>query len=116
MKKHRTTVAGTDLFSMFTSAMSKVDPTTNSIATLMQQCTQFLELAEQRHREAEERAHHTEEPSQHLKLIQLLHSGKIDQATYDELKPQHQRFNYISFIVIYYVYKYLDHLHLLYSL
>jgi hypothetical protein len=47
MKKHRTTVAGTDLFSMFTSAMSKVDPTTNSIAALMQQCTQFLELAEQ---------------------------------------------------------------------
>jgi hypothetical protein len=46
-KKHRTTVAGTDLFNMFTAAMSKVDLTTNSIATLMQQRTQLLELAEQ---------------------------------------------------------------------
>ncbi len=55
-KKHRTTVAGTNLFDMFTSAMTKVDPTTNSIAMLMQQCTQFLELAEQRCHEAEERA------------------------------------------------------------
>jgi hypothetical protein len=46
MKKHHTTVAGTDLFAMLTAAISKVDPTTNNI-TLMQPHTQFLELAEQ---------------------------------------------------------------------
>ncbi len=87
VKKHCTTVAGTDLFSMFTSAMSKVDPTTGSIATLMEQCTQFLQLAEQRRHDAEEHARHAEEHSQHLQLLQMLHSGKIDQATYDALKP-----------------------------
>ncbi len=72
-KKHRTTVAGTDLFSMFTSAMSKVDPTMNSIATLMQQRNPFLELAEQRCHEAEECARRAEERSQHLQLLQMLH-------------------------------------------
>jgi hypothetical protein len=86
-KKHHTTVAGTDLFSMFTSAMSKVDPTTNNITMMMQQRTQFLELAEQRHHEAEECARSAEERSQHLQLLQLLHSVKIDQSTYDALKP-----------------------------
>ncbi len=78
-------MAGTDLFGMFTSAMSNVDPTTGSIATMMQQCTQFLELTEQWHLDTEECAHHAKERSQHLQL--MLHSGKIDQATYDALKP-----------------------------
>jgi hypothetical protein len=54
VKKHCTTVADTDLFSMFISAIKNVDPTTSSITTMMQQCTQFLELAEQHHHEAEE--------------------------------------------------------------
>jgi hypothetical protein len=77
VKKHHTTVSGTDFICMFTSAISKVDPTTGSIATLMQQCTQFLELAEQHCHDAEERAHCSKERLQHLQLLQM-HSGKID--------------------------------------
>jgi hypothetical protein len=87
IKKHRTTVAGTDLFSMFTSAMSKVDPTNSSIETLIEQRTQFLQLAEHRCHDAEECARRAEEHLQHLQLLQMLHSSKIDQATYDALKP-----------------------------
>ncbi len=72
---------------MFTSVIKSVDPTTSSNATMMQQCTQFLQLAEQHRDDAEERTHHAKEHSQHLQLWQMLHSGKIDQATYDALKP-----------------------------
>ncbi len=54
---------------------------------MMQQRTQFLELAEQRRHDAEEHARRAEERSQHLQLLQMLHSGKIDQATYDASKP-----------------------------
>ncbi len=64
-----------------------MDPATGSIAAMMQQRTQFLELAEQRRHDAEERARRAEERSQHLQLLQMLHSDKIDQATYDALKP-----------------------------
>ncbi len=35
MKKNCNTVAGIDFFGMFTSAMSKVDPSTNSTTVLM---------------------------------------------------------------------------------
>jgi hypothetical protein len=87
IKKHHTTIAGTDLFSMFTSAMNNVDPTTGTIAKMMEQRTQFMQLAEQHHLDTEEHAHHAEEGLQHLQLLQMLHSGKIDQATYDALKP-----------------------------
>jgi hypothetical protein len=80
-------VAGTDLFSMFTSAMNNVDPTTGTITKMMEQRTQLMQLAEQRRLDAEERAHRAEERSQHLQLLQMLHSGKIDQATYDASKP-----------------------------
>ena len=86
-KKHRTTVAGTDLFNMFTSAMNTVDPTSRVIATVMEQRNQMLQLAEQRRHDAEEPARHAEERAQHLQLLEMLHSGKIDHATYDALKP-----------------------------
>ncbi len=86
-KKHHTTVAGTDLFAMFTSAMNNVDPTTGYIANMMEQRNQLMQLAEQHRLDAEERARRAEERSQHLQLLQMLHSGKIDQATYDALKP-----------------------------
>jgi hypothetical protein len=61
MKKHCTTAAGNIFFTIFTSVMSKVDPITNNIAMMMQQRTQFLELAEQLLYEAEEHARHAEE-------------------------------------------------------
>ncbi len=80
-------MAGTDLFLMFTSMINSVDPTTGTITTMMEQRTQFLQLAEQCSHDAKERAHCAEEHLQHLQLLQMLHSGKIDQATYDALKP-----------------------------
>ncbi len=61
VKKHHTTIAGTDLFLMFTSTVNNVDPTTGSIATIMEQRTQFRKLAEQHHHDAKEHAHHTKE-------------------------------------------------------
>jgi hypothetical protein len=87
IKKHRTTVAGTDLFGMFTSAMKQTDPTMTALTTMMEQRNKLLELAEQRRIDAEERALRNEERSQHLQLLQLLRAGTIDQQTYEALKP-----------------------------
>jgi hypothetical protein len=55
-KKHHMTVAGTDLFSMFTSAMYTVDPT-----SCMEQLNQMMQLAEECLHDAEEHAHRAEE-------------------------------------------------------
>jgi hypothetical protein len=41
----------------------------------------MLHLVEQRQHDAEERAHHAKERAQYLQLLEMLHSGKIDQAT-----------------------------------
>jgi hypothetical protein len=49
----------------------------------------MLHLVEQRQHDAEERAHHAKERAQYLQLLEMLHSGKIDQATYNALKPYH---------------------------
>jgi hypothetical protein len=53
-KKHHATVTGTDLISMLSSAMTTVDPTSQIIATVMEQCHQMLQLAEQCQHDAEE--------------------------------------------------------------
>jgi len=60
-KKHRATVARTDLFNMFTSAMNTVDHTSHVIATVMEQHNQMLQLAEQHRHDAEECACHAKE-------------------------------------------------------
>jgi hypothetical protein len=52
---------------MFTMVINNVDPTTSSIVTMMEQRTQFMHLAEQRHHGAKEHAHHAQEYS-HLQL------------------------------------------------
>jgi hypothetical protein len=72
---------------MFSSAMNTVDPTSCVIATVMEQHNQMLQLAEQHQHDAEECARSAEEQAQHLQLLEMLLSGKIDQAAYDALKP-----------------------------
>jgi hypothetical protein len=67
--------------------MNTADPTSRVIATVMEQFNQMLQLAEQHRHDTEERACRAEELAQHLQLLEMLHSGKIDQATYDALKP-----------------------------
>jgi pyruvate-formate lyase len=67
--------------------MNTVDPTSCVIATVMEQRNQMLQLAEQCQHDAEERARNVEEQAQHLQLLEMLHSGKIDQTAYDALKP-----------------------------
>jgi hypothetical protein len=46
-KYHTITVAGTDLFNIFTSVMNNVDPTSHIITTVMEQRNQMMQLAEQ---------------------------------------------------------------------
>ena len=67
--------------------MKTVDSTSRVIATVMEQHNQMLQLAEQHWHDAEERACHAKEWAQNLQLLEMLHSRKIDQATYDALKP-----------------------------
>jgi hypothetical protein len=67
--------------------MNNVDPTSHIITTVMEQRNQMMQLAEQCWHDAEEHAHHAKERVQHLQLLELPHSRKIDQATYDALKP-----------------------------
>jgi len=69
------------------SAMNTVDPTSCVTATVMEKRNQMLQLAEQRRHDNEERARRAEERAQYLQLLEMLHSGRIDQATYDALKP-----------------------------
>jgi hypothetical protein len=97
-KRKKVVMAGSDAGSLFYAAMAQPDPSMELVAKLFADY-QKSEIAfeERRGKEeerrlkveaaAEERRLKAEERAQHMKLLEMLHEGKISQDLYEAMKP-----------------------------
>jgi hypothetical protein len=79
-KKKKPVLAGADVGSLFLTALAKPDPSMDLVARLMADFQKKEVAIEERRLKAEERV-------QHLKLLEMLHSGKISKEIHDAMKP-----------------------------
>jgi hypothetical protein len=97
-KKKQPVLAGVDAGTLLYSAMGQNDSTVDMFSSLLVEMQRSEAAAEERHWKAEvaaeqlrkEEAHHklqAEERAQHMKLLEMLHDGKISKELYDVMKP-----------------------------
>jgi hypothetical protein len=99
----KSVMAGNDAGSLF-YAMAKPDPSMDLVAKMFAEY-QRSEVAAEEHRmqkeaEAEDHRLKAEECAQHIKLLEMLHEGKISQDMYVSplLRKSHFRYNFPTFL------------------
>ncbi len=84
-------MAGNDAGTLFYAAMAKPDPSMDLVAKIFADNQRSKAATEehqmQKEAEAEERRLKAEECAQHMKLLEMLHEGKISQDLYEAMKP-----------------------------
>ncbi len=91
-------LAGVDAGTLLYSAMGQKDSTVDMFSSLLVEMQRLEAAAEERHWNSEvaaeqlrkEEAHfklQAEERAQHMKLLEMLHDGKISKELYDVMKP-----------------------------
>ncbi len=90
-KRKKSVMAGNDAGTLFYAAMAKPDPSMDLVAKMFAEYQRNEVAAEerriQRDAEAEERRLKAEERAQHMKLLEMLHEGKISRDLYEAMKP-----------------------------
>ena len=97
-KKKHSALSGNDAGAMLYSALHTDDPHVQSLCSILADCCRFEAAAEERHQLAEQAAvmeHNkltehqvqVEERAQHMKLLEMLHDGKISEEMYRLMKP-----------------------------
>jgi hypothetical protein len=84
-------LAGVDAGTLLYSAMGQLDPAVDMMVKLMAEFRKSDAAAEEHHlqKEAEVEEHRlkAEKWSQHMKLLEMLHEGKIFKEMYELMKP-----------------------------
>ncbi len=84
-------MAGTNAGTLFYAAMAKPDPSMDLVAKMFAEYKRSEAAAEERcmqkEAEAEERHLKAKEHAQHMRLLEMLHEGKISQDMYEAMKP-----------------------------
>ena len=90
-KKRKAVMAGNNTGTLFYAAMAKPDPSMDLIAKIFSDYQRSEAATEERRMqkeaEAEEHRLKAEERAQHMKLLEMLHEGKISQDLYEAMKP-----------------------------
>jgi hypothetical protein len=91
IKRKKAVMAGNDAGTLFYAAMAKPDPLMDLVAKIFADYQRSEAAAEecrmQKEVETEEHRLKAEECAQHMKLLEMLHEGKISRDIYEAMKP-----------------------------